>query len=175
MRVNESITPPQAGSTIAGPGIEGGAPLPSAAIPYDPPNYREGGPASAGPANLLCGGFLELDPGPPSKKASGSGEWNGGAITPIAGPLGEDASLRAELEGCYHRPEGSEEQTGLPVGREGQDFGAPGSSSVPPEEIGKTHGGGPPPGISVVQPTRDNQPGTRLFAFRGYLPPGSRG
>jgi hypothetical protein len=167
-RVNESITPPQAGCTIAGPGIEAGAPVPSAPIPYDPPNYREGAPASAGPANYLTGGFLELDPGPPSKKASGEGSWNGsgGAITPLPGPLG-DASIRAELEHGYHMPSGSE----------GQDFAS--SQCGPsleeerpqPHEVGKVHGGD----AHVVQPRFDNRPGQRLFDFRGYLPPGSRG
>jgi hypothetical protein len=152
--------------------------MPSAAIPAECEGYRSGPPASAGPANYLTGGFLELDPGPPSKKASGEGSWNGkgGAITPLPGPLGGDASLQAELEHCYHMPSGSEAQTGLPRGREGQgDFGAPGAASVPPEEVGKVHGGGPPPGMQAVQPRFDNRPGQRLFDFRGYLPPGSRG
>jgi hypothetical protein len=121
---------------------------------------------------MLTGALLELDPGPPSKKASGEGSWNGsgGAITPTPGPLGGDASLRAELEGCYHMPSGSEAQGGLPVGREGQgDFGAPGAASVPPpEEIGKTHGGD----ARVVQPRFDNRPGQRMFDYRGFRPGG---
>jgi hypothetical protein len=152
--VHESIVPEQAGSTIASPGIEAGAPLPSAAIPAECEGYRHGSPASQGAANYLTGSLLVLDPGPPSAKGSGEGKWNGGAIRPIPGPLGEDASIRAELEGCY-LPSGSEAQEGLPRGREGQDFGAPGSASVPP-------------GVQVVQPRFDNSPGHRLFEYRGY-------
>jgi hypothetical protein len=155
-RIRESLTPSQASRSIAQGGIEAGAPERSAPIPAESftqspasarsgesdPGYRHGPPASRGPANYLTGGFLVLDPGPPSAKASGEGSWGrGGAITPIPGPLGEDASIHAELEQRYHMPEGSEAQERLPRGREGQDFGAPGSASVSPEEIGKVHGG----------------------------------
>jgi hypothetical protein len=173
-RIHESLTPQGAGSNIAS-GIVSGAPLPSEpASSEGPPVFAA--PASQGTANYLTGGFLELDPGPPSKKASGEGSWNGGAITPLAGSLGGDASLRAELEG-YHMPETSEPQEGLPRGREGQ--GGDAAEMYPPahpahlekplaSEVGKTHGGGPPPGVNVVQPRRDNAPGTRLFNYRGY-------
>jgi hypothetical protein len=103
-RVHESIVPPQAGSTIAAPGIAGGAPARSApASSEGPPPF--GGPASQGPGNYLTGGLVELDPGPPSAEASGPGEWSG-PVTPIPGPLGEDASLHEEEARCY-LPSGS--------------------------------------------------------------------
>jgi hypothetical protein len=147
-RTHESFTPPRAGSTISDPGIQGGAPQPSAPIPSTVEGHRSGSPASKGPANYLTGGFLVLDPGPPSAKASGEGSWARG-ITPIPGPLGEDASIRAELEGCYHMPEVSKPQANLPVGREGQDFGAPGAASLTPEEARAARRGGTPPASEI--------------------------
>jgi hypothetical protein len=111
-RIREAITPPQAGSSISDPGIAGGAPAPAAPIPAaTEAEGMMGSPASQGAANYLTGGMVELDPGPPSSQASGEAAWGGGGrglVTPIPGPIGGDASLRSELEECYHMPSGSD-------------------------------------------------------------------
>jgi hypothetical protein len=197
MRTTEGITPSQAGSTIASPGIEGGAPAPSAPIPAaTEAEGAMGPPASQGPGNYLTGGMVELDPGPPSSEASGEGEWGGGGrglVTPIPGPIGGDASLQSELEECYHMPSGSE----APEARVEREDGmyppahpAHLEKPIDPHEVGKVHGGDdtkrkrrgaeagrepradsrPPPGAYIVHGQSDSERdrGRRAFIYRGF-------
>jgi hypothetical protein len=179
-RVTEAITPPQAGSSISDPGIEGGAPAAAAPIPAaTEAEGAMGPPTSQGAGNILTGGMVELDPGPPSSQASGEGEWGGGGrglVTPIPGPIGGDASLRSELEECYHMPSGSTAQEGLPVGREGQDGMFPPAhpagleKPLDPREVGKVHGGDQTPmpttpaPASPGMPAQGSAPATNLTA-----------